>query len=61
MCGASEGSVTNSKESQSQANSLSAPPPSQKQLKITAQHRKISLRKKKGAHLGGEKKSKQAL
>ena len=37
--------------------SLSAPPPSRKQLKITAQNRKISLRKKKVHILEGEKKA----
>lgn len=39
--------------------SHSAPPPSRKQLKIIAQNRKISLRKKKH-NLGGKKENKQA-
>ena len=61
MCGASEGSVTNSEESQSQANLTLSPTSQSEAIKNNSTKQKNKLKEKKGAHLGGGKKSKQAL
>lgn len=59
--GLSEGSVTNSKESQSQANLTFSPTSQSEAIKNNSTKQKNKLKGKKGAHLGGGKKKQTSL